>query len=612
MGMSAGQARLLSITSRLSNNELRSQTITNSKLRLATESKEASQAYMEALNSTQLMYGSYAEDGTLSYQNLTANILLSYGDLKNQYSLVNSSGQIMLNGSDIKKYEASNSLTEYLYSYGIEKTDNPKYAEVLNEIFGDEYKSFMADQDNDEAADYINNTYINSFTNQTSEWIDNIDLSNSTAYNNWSDLGVGNSGFIADYINNLGQSGNIGGLLNNYLTIVSNPPEWDFGDKPLVEVPDFATLVADYNDSQCYNSVSATTAGIGHMEHNLAALIWGKNGFGTNEDTVITNSDGSITIDKTGNSNDLDYDYISLTNYKFPDTNSSENLLDALQSNTQYQAVNEMIERIQDLYCDVINYLNTNAIGSNTTELNNTRYSIDSAASVKSESELFSEWQDIYTSLSTLQEKVNAEKQSQIDAWQVEYDSFIRELEGWKNDCKTSLKYLTDAIGSIPQKEIPDKNDSRYQWYVNLYYRMGGGKTNDDGTKNSNNYKELDENLINNSEWLQFALEHGILTMEQASFSEEGSEKYPEIGTYDWVSIIYTNAADLKSQEDETAIALAEVKYKNTMTEIENKDKKYDQDLKKLDTEHNALQTEYESIKNTIDKNIERSFKAFS
>ena len=45
---------------------------------------------------------------------------------------------------------------------------------------------------------------------------------------------------------------------------------------------------------------------------------------------------------------------------------------------------------------------------------------------------------------------------------------------------------------------------------------------------------------------------------------------------------------------------------------LNNKDKKYDQDLKKLDTEHSALQTEYESLKSTIDKNVERSFNAFS
>lgn len=82
MGMAAGQARLLSITARLTDNELRSQTITNSKLRLAEKSSEASQMYMDALNSTQLMYGAYEGNGNLSYQELTANALLTYGELK--------------------------------------------------------------------------------------------------------------------------------------------------------------------------------------------------------------------------------------------------------------------------------------------------------------------------------------------------------------------------------------------------------------------------------------------------------------------------------------------------------------------------------------------------
>ena len=104
MGMSASQARLLSITSRLTNNEFRAQTITNSKLRLATESQEASQKYMDALSSKKLVFGQYDANGDKTYTPLTANVLLSYGDLKNQYALVNTSGQILLPGSDIKTY----------------------------------------------------------------------------------------------------------------------------------------------------------------------------------------------------------------------------------------------------------------------------------------------------------------------------------------------------------------------------------------------------------------------------------------------------------------------------------------------------------------------------
>ena len=58
--------------------------------------------------------------------------------------------------------------------------------------------------------------------------------------------------------------------------------------------------------------------------------------------------------------------------------------------------------------------------------------------------------------------------------------------------------------------------------------------------ENSNKYKELDPTLLNSSEWLQFALEHGVITLEQASYSENGSSKYPNMGSYDWTSIIYT------------------------------------------------------------------------
>ena len=63
MGMAASQARLLSITSRMSDNELRSQLINNQKIRLATESAKASERYVAALNNTKMMYSAYDVKG---------------------------------------------------------------------------------------------------------------------------------------------------------------------------------------------------------------------------------------------------------------------------------------------------------------------------------------------------------------------------------------------------------------------------------------------------------------------------------------------------------------------------------------------------------------------
>ncbi len=68
----------------------------------------------------------------------------------------------------------------------------------------------------------------------------------------------------------------------------------------------------------------------------------------------------------------------------------------------------------------------------------------------------------------------------------------------------------------------------------------------------------------------------------------------------------------IQEVKDERAIARAESKYNQDMADLENKDNKLDLQLKKLDTEHTALQTEYESVKSVIDKNVEASFKIFS
>ena len=75
MGMSASQARLLTITARLADNELRSQTINNAKMRLSTQSAQASDNYINALNDANMMFSNYDLTGTSQSQLLTYNAL---------------------------------------------------------------------------------------------------------------------------------------------------------------------------------------------------------------------------------------------------------------------------------------------------------------------------------------------------------------------------------------------------------------------------------------------------------------------------------------------------------------------------------------------------------
>ncbi len=59
MGMSASQARLLAITSRMNDVEFKSQQVANTKIRLADESEQVANAYTKALNQQKLTYTSY-------------------------------------------------------------------------------------------------------------------------------------------------------------------------------------------------------------------------------------------------------------------------------------------------------------------------------------------------------------------------------------------------------------------------------------------------------------------------------------------------------------------------------------------------------------------------
>ena len=135
MGMAAGQARLLSITSRMSDNELRAQIINNDKMRLATKSAQVSEAYTTALNEAQLMFTSYDKDNNSSYKELTFNALTAYNQYNNQYAISNSAGQLLVSETDAKNFQAADGdMNKFLKQYNLEQTTT--YFEGLEKYQG--------------------------------------------------------------------------------------------------------------------------------------------------------------------------------------------------------------------------------------------------------------------------------------------------------------------------------------------------------------------------------------------------------------------------------------------------------------------------------------------
>lgn len=130
MGMSASQARLLSLTTRLSDLELRAQTISNSKTRLADASSEASRNYQEALDKQRLTMYNSASDSRVD---ATAKNLTTYNSstLGKQRILVDAAGQVIISQQMADAYNAA-----------IDNQGNVNFQTFLNSITGADGKGF--------------------------------------------------------------------------------------------------------------------------------------------------------------------------------------------------------------------------------------------------------------------------------------------------------------------------------------------------------------------------------------------------------------------------------------------------------------------------------------
>ena len=103
MGMAASQARLLALTTRMHNIELRAQNIEAQKLELAVREDEAYQKYCDAMDAKKIQVGYIGELGRMSYIDANYNSVCGYHDnYACQFSLINNKTGKVIVPQDIK------------------------------------------------------------------------------------------------------------------------------------------------------------------------------------------------------------------------------------------------------------------------------------------------------------------------------------------------------------------------------------------------------------------------------------------------------------------------------------------------------------------------------
>ena len=168
--------------------------------------------------------------------------------------------------------------------------------------------------------------------------------------------------------------------------------------------------------------------------------------------------------------------------------------------------------------------------------------------------------------------------------------------------------YAEDIYFSIQnQDEEGDFDQENFDYYVNIFRQIqssGGVCVSIDDYNESEN-----GNAANNSEWLKNMIECGKITVQIVNTdSKTGDVEFTTTSPSSDTYLGYTTTTTI----DKTALAKAEAEYEKATKDIDSKDKKYDMDLSKLETERTALTTEYESVKKVISDNIERTFGIFS
>lgn len=606
MGMSASQARLLSLTARLSDLELKAQNIQNSKIRLSDQSEAVSRAYTEALNKEKLTVYNSATNSNID---ATAKNLTTYGTIPNTTPrmLKDSYGRVLVDDKVKQAYESSNKdLSTFLNAMGY---SNVSSQTIETTDKGALYNKLATDisAGNQALSNAVTNTFTTNYNDsKVFEYLTkNCTIPNEAwqggkvSYNNngtaipycfYADGKNGamlkNSQDLSNAITALDTT--INNVATNVMTGVKEVLKSSFGDK--------YSSISGSIDAAAKNAITKTKS-FYKAELTADKLAINKNAEGNNDTTKSKVSNTNKIYDDTDGNHELyiDLNQVIKTCLTYFDSacvsymNTSTDADNSIDTSAQASWIEQRIKE------DGTNRTYGGGTGTSN-ELN-----------IAVNPNLKSSLTNITTDITAIKGILNVDLSDVTNAVN-SYTDDSSSIEILKTNfaalsLDTIKTKITEAavIGSSDLGEsISNNNNSKYDtaaisYYTNLFNEM----------KENSYFSESDKNM-NSSEWLYTQLNFGnlYLSVWDPKGGEDSKGAYSQVA---WKS----GDSSLKTEINDADLAKAEAAYNTSMADIETKDKRFDLQLKAIDTEHNAAQTEVESVKKVIDKNIEKSFKIF-
>ena len=180
-------------------------------------------------------------------------------------------------------------------------------------------------------------------------------------------------------------------------------------------------------------------------------------------------------------------------------------------------------------------------------------------------------------------------------------------LNGSDNeDTQAFLNYFFNKYGTLifNNDELPRENLQQFNYYQRIY----SGIQQHNGCISINDFSGPETEASTDSEWLTAMIQSGQMSIEMFNTDKDGKTTLTGVGVSSDTNLNFTAT----TQIDKAALAKAEAEYEHSLKIIDRKDKKFDLELNKLETERNALTKQYDSVKKVVEDNIERTFGIFS
>ena len=506
MGMAASQARLLSITARLTNNENSGQSISYAKQRLSDQTQQITNEYNEALSATKLTVLTGFNGADANYTDISYSLMTGPEMAANtkQYVVTDTKGKVLVTKDIADAFSKScGEYNQFLAGLGYSQSDMT----VQN------VKS-LSDTDKAKAANELHNAWDKYFASV------GINLGDAEHDGFLEEFSWQNTWSVNDKGQYLDKNGNVLNTDGMSSEQISN----------LLKTSGYSFVGSGYT-----SRLKMKTDDNGNIQYHTKT---------DNKGEKVPDYSSPIILDKDGNEIAKDYDS---DGDGIADSYSAEAKKKFVYTPINYEGTTDESRELYD-YAMAL-----------TESFMRTEESLDTADK-KAHNQ--------YYDMSNYKSASNSDNKAMLTY----YKNIFTKMKS--SGYFTYSETLQDAI----------KDPDHYK-----YTSKGTGTAGN-----------VQKSPLKDNSTFEAALRDGSLRLEYYSTTSKSFKS--------------TTIADdncIQEVSDERAIAKAESKYNQDMTDLENKDKKLDLELKKLDTEHSALQTEYESVKNVVSKNVENSFKTF-